>query len=185
MFLIIQVKKYKSSGQIRRPVSSNKVQNDGRNVVGGSKLQCQKFEGDIADRTLKLRSYQWWLKWWQTRFPPTRLRKYSLQCPQPSLIAPPQVRSVTWNGRTVSLDSDAGSSVTTIGGLVGLLTPRVTSSSVKVPTLTNWKFSDSLPEIQSNFSDDSWTIANHTTTNSPFPMNYGDGRILYGCDYGL
>lgn len=102
-----------------------------------------------------------------------------------TVIAPPQVRSVSWNGRSISLNSRAGSSVTTIGGLVGTATPSVSSSSVKVPALTNWKFADSLPEIQSSFSDSSWTIANHTTTNIPFPMNYGDGRILYGCDYGL
>jgi hypothetical protein len=42
-----------------------------------------------------------------------------------------------------------------------------------------------LPEIQSSFNDDSWTIANHTTTNIPLKPYYGDGRILYGCDYGF
>jgi hypothetical protein len=28
-------------------------------------------------------------------------------------------------------------------------------------------------------------VANHTTTKIPFRPYYGDGRVLYGCDYGL
>jgi hypothetical protein len=40
-----------------------------------------------------------------------------------------------------------------------------------------------LPEIRSGFSDANWTPANHTTTKIPFKPYYGDGRVLYGCDY--
>jgi len=50
--------------------------------------------------------------------------------------------------------------------------------------LSGWKFNNSLPEILSSFDDSEWEVANHTTTNIPFPMYYGDGKITYGCDYG-
>lgn len=102
-----------------------------------------------------------------------------------TVIAPPSVRSITWNGQSVSLQVSAGTNVTSTGGFVGSLTLPSSVSSVAVPALTGWKFADSLPEIQSNFSDVNWAVANHTTTNIPFPKYYGDDRILYGCDYGL
>ncbi|KAJ7612991.1 glycoside hydrolase family 35 protein [Roridomyces roridus] len=98
-----------------------------------------------------------------------------------TVIAPPAIKSVTWNGASVKVS--AGVSAT--GGLTGSLTPRSAVRSVKVPTLTGWRFNDSLPEIQSDFDDSEWTVANHTTTNIPFKPYYGDGRILYGCDYGF
>ncbi|KAJ7058088.1 glycoside hydrolase family 35 protein [Mycena amicta] len=99
-----------------------------------------------------------------------------------TIIAPPKVAYVTWNG--ASVDVTAG--VTSLaGGFTGTLTPRDALSSVTVPTLTGWKFMDSLPEITSTFDDSSWAPANHTTTNTPFKPYYGDGRILYGCDYGF
>ncbi|KAK6984994.1 glycoside hydrolase family 35 protein [Favolaschia claudopus] len=98
-----------------------------------------------------------------------------------TIIAPSSVRSVTWNGASVQLKSG----VTATGGITGTLTPRSVVKTVSVPKLTGWKFMDSLPEIQSNFDDSSWTVANHTSTNSPFKPYYGDGRVLYGCDYGF
>ena len=56
---------------------------------------------------------------------------------------------------------------------------------VVIPALSDWRFANSLPEIQDGFDDRSWTIANKTSTNSPFKPFYGDGRVLYGCDYQL
>ena len=53
-----------------------------------------------------------------------------------------------------------------------------------LPEIGDWKFADSLPEIRPGFSDALWTIASHTTTNCPRKPYYGDGRVLYGCDYG-
>ncbi|EEB95866.1 hypothetical protein MPER_05099, partial [Moniliophthora perniciosa FA553] len=47
-----------------------------------------------------------------------------------------------------------------------------------------WKYADSLPEIRDYFDDSDWVEANHTQTNIPHRMLYGDGRVLYGCDYG-
>ncbi|KAJ7467866.1 glycoside hydrolase family 35 protein [Mycena galericulata] len=98
-----------------------------------------------------------------------------------TVVAPSTVKSVTWNGASVKLTAG----VTVTGGFTGTLTPRSAVKTVTVPALTGWKFKDSLPEIQSTFDDGNWTVANHTTTNIPFPPYYGDGRILYGCDYGF
>ncbi|KAJ7743740.1 glycoside hydrolase family 35 protein [Mycena maculata] len=98
-----------------------------------------------------------------------------------TVVAPTTVKSVTWNGASVKLTAG----VTATGGFTGTLTPRSAVKTVSVPKLTGWKFHDSLPEIQASFDDSDWTLANHTTTNIPFPPYYGDGRILYGCDYGF
>ena len=103
-----------------------------------------------------------------------------------TVIAPRNVRYITWNGEPVFGDFTAASCLSSIGGFVGQLQTRHSvTSGVKLPRLTGWKFQDSLPEIQESFNDDIWAIANHTTTNIPFKPYYGDGRILYGCDYGL
>ena len=102
-----------------------------------------------------------------------------------NVVAPPQVKRVTWNGQEVEPMAKASSALSTVGGFVGQVSPRVSANAIRIPKLESWKFADSLPEIQSDFSDDSWLIANHTTTNIPFKPYYGDGRVLYGCDYGL
>jgi hypothetical protein len=102
-----------------------------------------------------------------------------------TVVAPPTVRSITWNGQNVALQSTAGKDVTASGGFVGDLSLSSSAGSFEAPQLANWKFANSLPEIEANFSDASWAVANHSSTNIPFPPYYGDGRILYGCDYGL
>ncbi|KAJ7141923.1 glycoside hydrolase family 35 protein [Mycena crocata] len=99
-----------------------------------------------------------------------------------TVVAPRSLRSLSWNGERVS-STPSGSSSS------GIFTGRIVlpQEPIHVPDLeqTNWKFKDSLPEIQSGFDDSDWVLANHTTTNIPWPMYYGDGRILYGCDYGF
>ncbi|KDR82517.1 hypothetical protein GALMADRAFT_237854 [Galerina marginata CBS 339.88] len=102
-----------------------------------------------------------------------------------TVIGPKTIKSVTWNGQRVSGDLTASSAVTTSGGFVGQVNLSKAFSGVSIPKLSGWKFKDSLPEIQKNFNDKSWAIANHTTTNIPLKPYYGDGRILYGCDYGF
>ena len=104
---------------------------------------------------------------------------------QLTVIAPRSVRSITWNGRNVPIDTKASSAVTSRGGFIGQLKLVSSLANVKAPKLSGWKYQDSLPEIQHGFDDSSWTIANHTTTNIPYPPYFNDGRILYGCDYGL
>jgi len=101
-----------------------------------------------------------------------------------TVIAPKEIRSITWNGENVSGDVAASFAVTQFGGFIGQLGLRKAVTGINIPKLS-WKFKDSLPEIQNSFNDDSWTIANRTTTNIPLKPYYGDGRILYGCDYGL
>lgn len=100
------------------------------------------------------------------------------------VVGPSQMKTVTWNGVAVARKDTATSNLSRFSGtFVGHLTfskPKIT-----VPALTKWKFSDSLPEIQRTFDDSSWIVANHVTTNVPFKPYYGDGRVLYGCDYGL
>lgn len=102
-----------------------------------------------------------------------------------TVIAPRAVTSVSWNGDSVSGDAAASSALTSTGGFVGQLTGSAAAAGVVVPTLGGWKFKDSLPEVAGGFDDSSWVVANKTKTNIPFLMYYGDGRVLYGCDYGL
>lgn len=93
-----------------------------------------------------------------------------------TVIAPSKVRSVSWNGVLVDVSSAAKSS-----GAVktGHLTLGQSIKSFAPPTLAGWKYMDSLPEVQANFSDADWIVANHTTTNITAPL-FGDGRVLYG-----
>ncbi|KZT69507.1 glycoside hydrolase family 35 protein [Daedalea quercina L-15889] len=96
-----------------------------------------------------------------------------------TVVAPEDVTSVSWNGEEVQT-----SSLTSSGGILsGYLELSTSLSSISVPSLTGWKYADSLPEAYSNYSDAEWIVANHTTTNIPGYL-YGDGRILFGCDYG-
>ncbi|KDR66703.1 hypothetical protein GALMADRAFT_80472, partial [Galerina marginata CBS 339.88] len=101
------------------------------------------------------------------------------------VIAPRSMKTINWNGARVSIDLAASSVITSRGGFVGQLEHKSPLSHIQVPRLTGWKYRDSLPEIQHGFDDSSWTIANHTSTNIPYPPYYNNGRILYGCDYGF
>ncbi|PCH40579.1 glycoside hydrolase family 35 protein [Wolfiporia cocos MD-104 SS10] len=96
-----------------------------------------------------------------------------------TVIAPHDVTSVTWNGEPVEAITASG------GVLHGSLQMSVTASSITVPALMGWRYADSLPEVLSNFSDAEWTLADHNTTNISPGMLYGDGRVLFGCDYGF
>ena len=90
-----------------------------------------------------------------------------------TVVAPPEVRQVTWNGARVSMRSEGAL-------LTGRLTESASVRGASVPKLTGWKFSDSLPEVQSGFDDSSWTVANKTSTNINLKPVFGDGRVLYG-----
>jgi hypothetical protein len=102
-----------------------------------------------------------------------------------TVIAPSNIKAVTWNGAIVSSSISSSSTVSKHGALVGQLQRPTSLIGVSVPTLSGWMFHDSLPEIDSSFNDSTWIVANHTTTNIPYKPYYGDGRILFGCDYGL
>ncbi|TBU22169.1 glycoside hydrolase superfamily [Dichomitus squalens] len=95
------------------------------------------------------------------------------------VIAPPSVRAVSWNGNPVAMRSDGR------GVLTGNLQLNADIENAKVPRLKGWRYKDSLPEIQPGFDDSDWVVANHTTTNIFQKPLFGDGRVLYGCDYGF
>ena len=100
------------------------------------------------------------------------------------VIGPSRMTSVTWNGELVVKDSAATDRLSLFPGtFVGHLT--FSSTEIAVPALVGWKFSDSLPEIHATFDDSYWVEADRFTTHIPFEPYYGDGRALYGCDYGL
>ena len=94
-----------------------------------------------------------------------------------TVIAPSQVMFVSWNGAIVVPDASAKHNSSVFTGRLG---KKFSTNSIIVPSLDNWKFADSLPEIQHDFSDESWINADHTTTNIITRPLYGDGRILYG-----
>lgn len=96
------------------------------------------------------------------------------------VVAPDTVSTITWNGEPVAADDTLSSDML----YVGQLQTKEHTLLFTPPTLNSWKYSDSLPELNANFSDLSWAIANHTRTNIPFPPYYGD-KVLYGCDYEL
>ncbi|KAI6113990.1 glycoside hydrolase family 35 protein [Pisolithus sp. B1] len=100
-----------------------------------------------------------------------------------TVIAPDNVRMITWNGIPISPDVNVASTITSVGAFSADLSLSLSGLELGLPELSNWKYADSLPEVQGDFSDANWTIANHTTTNIPFKPYYGDGRVLYGCDY--
>lgn len=102
-----------------------------------------------------------------------------------TVISPTDVSSVSWNGRKVYIEKASSALPTRYGGFVAQFDPRIPPNSFSVPGLSGWRFANSLPEIHSNFSDNIWVVANHTYTNTPYKPFYGDGRVLYGCDYGL
>ncbi|KAI0313595.1 glycoside hydrolase family 35 protein [Amylostereum chailletii] len=100
------------------------------------------------------------------------------------VIGPDELKGVTWNGETVAPNATAAQEISSTGVFVGTVTYS-TDGVPSAPTLSGWKFKDSLPEIQAGFDDSEWIVANHTTTNITEKPLYGDGRVLYGCDYGF
>ncbi|KAI0642855.1 glycoside hydrolase superfamily [Trametes meyenii] len=97
-----------------------------------------------------------------------------------TVVAPESVKAVTWNGRRVAVRGGGG------GGLLeGKLDVNPGIKQVKVPKLTGWKFADSLPEVKDGYDDSKWVVADHTSTNITIGPAFGDGRVLYGCDYGF
>ncbi|KAK7062550.1 hypothetical protein VNI00_000038 [Paramarasmius palmivorus] len=99
-----------------------------------------------------------------------------------TIIAPQNITRVTWNNKTVILDTSSSA----MGYITGVVdAPKDALEEIVVPELGNWVYRDSLPEVGTEFDDSEWIVANHTETNIPFKMWYGDGRVLYGCDYGF
>ncbi|KAF7311208.1 BetaGal-dom2 domain-containing protein [Mycena kentingensis (nom. inval.)] len=101
-----------------------------------------------------------------------------------TLILPPSVRTADWNGISLGapdLDTPLDSGIRTYA--LPLRAELLVAPSI--PALTGWRYADSLPEISPQFDDAQWVLANRTQTVIPEKMWYGDGRVLYGCDYGF
>ncbi|KAF7330740.1 Beta-galactosidase [Mycena venus] len=93
------------------------------------------------------------------------------------IIAPAAFQSATFNGVKLALTKTR----------YGTLTAQKTATlpAVTLPNLAalKWKTADSLPEIQSQYSDALWTVADHKTTINPTPPN--TTVVLYAGDYGF
>ncbi|KAJ7237206.1 glycoside hydrolase family 35 protein [Mycena haematopus] len=93
------------------------------------------------------------------------------------IIAPAAFESATFNGVQLKLTKTR----------YGTLTAQKTATlpTVTLPNLEalKWKTADSLPEIQPQYSDALWTVADHTTTVNPAPPN--TTLVLYAGDYGF
>ncbi|KAJ7781617.1 glycoside hydrolase family 35 protein [Mycena metata] len=93
------------------------------------------------------------------------------------IIAPAAFQAATFNGAKLALGKTR----------YGTLTAQKTATlpAVTLPNLAalKWKTADSLPEIQPQYSDAQWTVANHTTTINPTPAN--TSVVLYAGDYGF
>lgn len=102
---------------------------------------------------------------------------------------PKSVRKLRWNDHPVEADfayhlheQQPHASRSRIS--VPMKRANLRKRRIELPKLESWAYSDSLPEIHSNFSDADWVVANHTVTNIP-EKPLSDGPVLYGCDYGL
>ncbi|EIW59741.1 uncharacterized protein TRAVEDRAFT_37024 [Trametes versicolor FP-101664 SS1] len=102
-----------------------------------------------------------------------------------TVIAPASVSAVTWNGARVEGLRATTSARGRGGFLRGQLAERAAVRGVQVPKLSGWQFADSLPEVAGGFDDSAWVVADHTSTNISRKPLFGDGRVLFGCDYGF
>ncbi|KAJ6015375.1 beta-galactosidase [Penicillium herquei] len=91
------------------------------------------------------------------------------------IAAPPNINGVTFNGKPVDTKRTAGR-------LTGSLI--FNPPSISMPNLDDqrWRYIDSLPEIQSNYKDQHWTVCNHTHTTNP--RNLTTPFSMYAADYG-
>ncbi|MGH2893622.1 MAG: NPCBM/NEW2 domain-containing protein, partial [Solirubrobacteraceae bacterium] len=96
--------------------------------------------------------------------------------------APPRVRTITWNGATVTrsvrLDRAQGSAIT-IAHLPG-------PAPIRLPDLTTarWRYAPESPESQPSFDDAGWQVADKATTNSTTRPPAGQ-PVLTADDYGF
>lgn len=76
---------------------------------------------------------------------------------QPITILAPSVASVTWNGEPITITSKDGNLLTAV--LVG-------PTDFNLPSLGPWKWHDSLPETQANYTTSSTTWIGKFGVNS-------------------
>ncbi|KAI0121127.1 beta-galactosidase B [Xylariales sp. AK1849] len=94
-----------------------------------------------------------------------------------TVFAPKSVCSVTWNGKRLAFETSEG----------GVLTATLDAKArFKLPVLRGWKYGDSLPEVQSNYSASSsaWVSATNTNTSNP-TLPALNNPVLYVDDYQI
>ncbi|KAJ5951939.1 uncharacterized protein N7479_010352 [Penicillium vulpinum] len=86
------------------------------------------------------------------------------------------LKGITFNGEVLQ------TSTTSNGKLKG--TVRYNPPKLDIPDLSNleWKFLDSLPEIQDSYNDSAWTPCTQNSTHNPRPLDTPSS--LYSMDYG-
>ncbi|KAK7728882.1 hypothetical protein SLS53_009345 [Cytospora paraplurivora] len=92
-------------------------------------------------------------------------------------IIGPSVSSVTWNGKTLAIVSRDGN----------MLTANIQGpADFSLPSLGPWKWHDSLPEIELNYttSPTVWITANHTNTSNP-SQPASNNPVLYLDEYHI
>ncbi|KAJ7714180.1 glycoside hydrolase family 35 protein [Mycena metata] len=92
------------------------------------------------------------------------------------VVAPKAVTTILWNNVPVRITKTARGSIT---GQVG------SEKTVELPTLANWKVSGSLPEIDPDFDDSAFTLADLTTTNYTNLPPLAGRQVLYSQQYGF
>ncbi|KAK0438054.1 glycoside hydrolase family 35 protein [Armillaria borealis] len=92
-------------------------------------------------------------------------------------IAPSSISRLSWNGKDIPISkSSRGTFVATIQGA---------NVGINLPTLGDWKVSGSLPEIEQDFDDSQFVLADIRTTNyTDLPPLFGD-VVLYSQQYGF
>ncbi|KAF9269213.1 glycoside hydrolase family 35 protein [Marasmius fiardii PR-910] len=91
-------------------------------------------------------------------------------------IAPASVSQLVWNDSPVSVTK------TSRGSLKATI---ASNGTFTLPTLQNWRVVDSLPEINPNFDDSAFTLADQTTTNYTNLPPLSGRQVLYSQQYGF
>ncbi|KAG8887044.1 hypothetical protein FRB98_000623 [Tulasnella sp. 332] len=106
------------------------------------------------------------------------------------IALPKYTTSITWNGQSIETFATSELQDASTSAIKLLLrkapAPASASSldSFKPPTLVDWEYANSLPEISSTYDDSEWMAADNETTHIPYPPVFGQ-KVLYGCDYGF
>ncbi|PWY63838.1 hypothetical protein BO83DRAFT_456186 [Aspergillus eucalypticola CBS 122712] len=86
-----------------------------------------------------------------------------------------QVENVEWNGQLLTATK------TPYGSYTAQI-PGTENRSVTLPRFNYWRSAESLPDIQPDFDDSRWTVANKNSTLSPqAPLTL---PVLFSSDYG-
>ncbi|KAG6844574.1 hypothetical protein H0H87_005789 [Tephrocybe sp. NHM501043] len=95
------------------------------------------------------------------------------------IFPPSKVKRIMWNGKAITTHR------TSYGSLKASLPKPGIDAAIfqKSLSLSNWKYSDALPEASASYDDSKWVVADHTTTSNPTkPKTL---PVLYADDYGF